>query len=387
MERPIYLDYNATTPVDPRVLEAMLPHLTESFGNPSSSHVYGQEARTAIERARGQVAELIKARPGEIVFTGGGSETDNQAIKGVAFATLDRQPHIVTTTVEHPAVLNTLAYLRRRFAVEHTLVPVDEFGVVDPEAVHLAIRPNTVLVTIMQANNEVGTIQPIAEIGRIAHQAGALFHVDAAQSAGKLPLEVDALGADLLTIAGHKLYAPKGVGALFIRRGTRIDSLIHGSSQEGSRRAGTENVAGIVALGAAAEVAKAELKEETSTLLRLREELHGRLSELVPGLRLNGHPTLRLPNTLNVGFPGASGGAVLDCTPEVAASTGSACHSGQTDPSPVLLAMGFAYERALGAVRLSLGRMTKDADIQLAAEALARGCRVASGTRMTEAAR
>lgn len=371
MSKPIYLDYNATTPVDPTVADAMRPYLERSFGNASSDHVYGIEARAAVEQARIQVADLIRARAPEIVFTGGGSEADNLAIKGTVFANLDRRPHVISSVTEHPAVLNTLHYLQQRFGVDYTLVTVDEHGLASPSAVHDAMRPETVLVTVMHANNEVGTLQPLQDIGRLTREAGVVFHVDAAQSVGKVRVDVDELGVDLLTIAAHKLYAPKGVGALYIRRGVRIDSLIHGSSQEHNMRAGTENVAGLVGFGAAAAMAGALIPEETRRLRDLRDRLHRRLSALIPDLRLNGHPEQRLPNTLNVSFPHALGQAVLAGAPEVAASTGAACHSGMTEPSSVLMAMGFSRERALGAVRLSLGRYSTADDMERAASALA----------------
>jgi cysteine desulfurase len=366
-ESPIYLDYNATTPVDERVLEAMLPYFHDRFGNPSSTHRYGLDAHAALDTARKHVARLIDASPDEVVFTGGGSVTDNLAIKGVVFAALDRAPHVITTSIEHPAVLNTLRYLQQRFGVNHSIVPVDTSGRVDPAAIEGAINDKTVLVTVMHANNEVGTLQPIEAIGRICRGHGVLFHVDAAQSAGKVTIDVDTMQVDLLTIAGHKLYAPKGIGALYVRRDTHLDSLIHGSSQEQGLHAGTENIASIVALGAACALAQDDLASEPARLTTLRDLLHGRLSERIPGLELNGHPTQRLPNTLNVSVPGGLGQAVLDSAPGVAASTGSACHSGVTEPSAVLLAMGQSSQRALGAVRLSLGRWTTEREIESAA--------------------
>jgi cysteine desulfurase len=371
VERPIYLDYNATTPIDPGVVETMLPFLRDQFGNPSSSHIYGLQASRAVEVARRQVASLLCAEDDEIVFTGGGSETDNLAIKGAVFPRLEERPHIVSSAVEHPAVLNTLSYLRERFNINFTLVPVDEFGQVDPESVRRALQPETVLVTLMHANNEVGTIEPIAEVAGITRARGVLLHVDAAQSAGKIPIDVNALGIDLMTVAGHKLYGPKGIGALFIRRGTQIDPLIHGSGQELGMRAGTENVASIVGLGKAADLALADLPEECERLCGLRDRLLERLCDSIPDLAFNGHPVRRLPNTLNVSFPGASGASVLGMAPSVAASTGAACHSSLSDPSPVLSAMGLSRERAAGAVRLSLGRWTTENDVKRAACSLA----------------
>ncbi|MDQ2742543.1 MAG: cysteine desulfurase [Chloroflexota bacterium] len=380
MQRPVYLDYNATTPIDPEVVEAMLPFLAEHFGNASSMHEYGYFAHEAVERARGQVAALLGARPSEIVFTAGGSETDNLAIKGAVFQRLERRPHVVSTTAEHPAVLNTLQYLRRRFGVHSTLLPVDQHGLITPDQVRAALRLETVLITVMHANNEVGTVQPIGEIGAVAREAGVLFHVDAAQSAGKLPIDVAAMKVDMVTIAGHKVYGPKGVGALYLRHGTQIDPLVHGSGQEHGLRAGTENVAAIVGLGTACAIAADHQPQEEQRLTLLRDKLHALLADAVPHLALNGHPTRRLPNTLNVSLCGALGQAVLASAPDVAASTGSACHAGASDPSPVLMAMGLPAERALSALRLSLGRWTSEEEIERAAAALIAGYTACAGT-------
>ncbi|GAC1464128.1 MAG: cysteine desulfurase family protein [Chloroflexota bacterium] len=375
MDGPIYLDYNATTPVDPRAVEAMLPYLHERFGNASSGHAYGIAAREAVERSRAQIAGLINAKPSEIVFTGGGSETNNHVIKGLVCSPLNRKAHIVSSVIEHPAVLNVLQYCKERFGSDYTLVEVDNHGLVSPAAVGAAIRPETVLVSMMHANNEVGTVQPISEIARVTREAGVLLHTDAAQSAGKLSVYVDQLDVDLMTIAGHKFYGPKGIGALYVRTGVHIDPLIHGSSQEHGMRAGTENVASIVGLGVAAELAGTTLQAETARLCHLRDLLFTRIAGEIPDLQLNGHLEKRLPNTVNVSFPHVFGQAVLDFAPEVAASTGSACHSGMTDPSAVLLAMGLSRERARGAVRLSLGRWTMRCDVERAASALVRGYR------------
>jgi cysteine desulfurase len=374
MDRPIYLDYNATTPIAPEVVNAMLPFLTADFGNPSSSHAYGAAAHAGVERARRQVADLVACQPDEIVFTGAGSEANNLAIKGVAFARRDRGErgdHLITSAVEHPAVLNTCAYLVERFGYQLTVLAVDGAGLVDPDDVRRAIRPGTALVTVMHANNETGTLQPIAEIAAIARERGVPFHTDAAQSVGKVPTRVDELGVDLLTVVGHKLYAPKGIGALYVRQGTVLDSLIHGAGHEGGRRAGTENVPYMVGLGTACELARAWLAAGGAEHIRiLRDRLHARLQEGVPGLMLNGHPERRLPNTLNVSFPGQDGEELLARTPAIAASTGSACHAGRTEPSGVLTAMGIARERALGAVRLSLGHPTTADEVESAATAL-----------------
>jgi cysteine desulfurase len=371
MERPIYLDYNATTPIAPEVLNAMLPFLQEQFGNPSSSHAYGAAAHEGMDRARRQVASLIGCAPDEIVFSGAGSEANNLAIKGVAFAQRGHGDHIVTSAVEHPAVLETCRYLVTRFGYRMTVLPVDGHGLVDPDDVARAIDSGTVLITIMHANNEVGTLQPISEIARIARDRGVAFHTDAAQSVGKVDANVDTLGVDLLTIVGHKLYAPKGIGALYVRNGTILDSLVHGAGHEGGRRAGTENVPYMVALGAACELAGQRLASGDADRIRgLRDRLYMLLQDALPGLALNGHPERRLPNTLNVCFSGLDGEELLARTPAIAASTGSACHAGRTEPSGVLLAMGIDRDRALGAVRLSLGHPTTADDVDIAATAL-----------------
>ncbi|MDI3341686.1 MAG: cysteine desulfurase family protein [Sphaerobacter sp.] len=371
-QSPIYLDYNATTPVLPEVRDALLPFLSPHFGNPSSDHPYGRAAAEAVARAREQVAALLGCAADEIVFTSGGSEADNWALVGRIWAAGVAHPHIITTVVEHPAVLNTCRFLERH-GVTVTYLPVDGTGQVDPADVRRALRPETVVVSVMHANNEVGTLQPIAEIAAICREAGVPLHTDAAQSVGKVPTRVDDLGVDLLTIAGHKLYAPKGIGALYIRRGTALEPLIHGAGHEGGRRAGTENVPWIVALGAAAALAHATLEREAARQQVLRDRLHRLLVERAGDVTLNGHPTARLPNTLNVRFAGIDGNALLGAVPEVAASTGSACHAGQTEPSAVLLAMGVAPDTAIGAVRLSLGRLTTEDEIDRAAAALAAG--------------
>jgi len=368
--RRIYLDYNATTPLDPSVLEAMLPYLREHFGNPSSGHWFGAQAKAAVEQARGQVAALLGADPSEIVFTSGGSESDNWAIRGIAEANRDRGDHIITSQIEHPAVLNTCRYLEGQgFRV--TYLPVDGYGQVDPDDVIQAITPRTILISIMHANNEVGTIQPIAAIGAMARERGIYLHTDAAQSVGKIPTDVEQLRVDLLTVAGHKLYAPKGVGALYVRRGTRIASLIHGAGHESGRRAGTENVAGIVGLGQACAIAAQTMAETGERLRALRDRLHQGLATRVGGLRLNGHPRQRLPNTLNLSFEGLDSNALLAALPEIAASTGSACHAGTMEPSPVLTAMGVPPEIALGAVRFSLGKQNNQQEIDQVVELLA----------------
>jgi cysteine desulfurase len=370
---PIYLDYNATTPVDPAVVEAMLPFLSNYFGNPSSSHNYGQVGRQAIDAARAQVANLLGCSGGEIIFTGGGSESDNLAIRGVALANRQKGNHIITQATEHPAVLNTCRALERWHGFHITYLPVDESGRVSLEAVETAINEQTVLITIMHANNETGTLQPIAETAEVAHRHEVLIHTDASQSVGKISTQVEELGVDFLTIAGHKLYAPKGIGALYARRNLQLEPLIYGGGQESGLRAGTENVANIVALGTACMLAQEQLAESQVRLQRLRDELQRLLEKYLPGqIYLNGHLTERLPNTLNMSVRGVIGEDVLSATPEIASSTGSACHEGSTDPSPVLLAMGIARERALGALRLTLGRWSTEEEIEIAARLLAR---------------
>ena len=370
---PIYLDYNATTPVDPAVVEAMLPYLSKHFGNPSSSHIFGHVAYQAIETARTQVAKLLGCTPNEITFTGGGSESDNLAIRGVALANRNKGNHIITQVTEHPAVLKTCRALERLHGFRVTYLPVDESGRVNPGAVEAAIGEGTVLITIMHANNETGTLQPIAKIAEVARRHGVLVHTDAAQSVGKIPTRVDELGVDLLTVAGHKLYAPKGIGALYIRRGLELEPVIYGGGQEAGRRAGTENVASMVALGTACLLAQEQLVESRARLQDLRDELQRLLEEYVPTqVYLNGHVTERLPNTLNISVEGVVGEEVLAVTPEIASSTGSACHEGSTDPSPVLMAMGLPRERALGALRLTVGRWTTEEEVQKVARLLAR---------------
>jgi cysteine desulfurase len=371
-EAPVYLDYNATTPVDPAVRERIETVLAEHFGNPSSDHAYGRRAREVIDVARAQLAALIGARDDEIVFTGGATEANNMAILGVARALRDRGRHLVTSAVEHPSVMQVMLHLQSA-GWELSVVPVDRYGRVDPDAVRRAIRPDTVLVSVMHANNEVGTVQPIAEIAAVAHASGVILHTDAAQSVAKIPVSVESLGADLLTAAGHKFYAPKGVGALYVRTGVRLEPIVYGAGQERGRRAGTENVAFIGGLGEAARLAQACLPDEGSALRDLRDLLWRRLSEAVPGLTLNGHPHLRLPNTLNVSFPGVDARVLLDAlSADVAASVGSACHARGEELSGVLAAMGVPPDEAIGAVRFSVGRPTGHAAVAGAADAVVR---------------
>jgi cysteine desulfurase len=352
----IYLDHNASTPLAPPVREAMLPYFEEHYGNPSSTHWAGAPAAQAVSVARAQVAKLLGCWPDEVVFTSGGTEANNTALKGVVGASGVERPHVITSAVEHPAIVEPCRHLERHGA-DVTCLAVDGTGLVDPDDVARAIRPETVLVSVMHANNEVGTVEPIAEISRVTREAGVLLHSDAAQSVGKIPTAVDELGVDLLSVAGHKFYGPKGVGALYVRRGARLEPFMHGAGHEAGRRAGTENVLLDVGLGAAAQLAGDLAWTERARELGdwLWEQLRERYGDRV---LLNGHPTLRLPNTLNVSFLGRDGRELLAAMPEVAASTGSACHSGGTDPSPVLAAMGVPRDVGAGAVRLSLGRAT-----------------------------
>jgi cysteine desulfurase len=370
LDSPIYLDYNGTTPIDPEVARAIAPYLSEYFGNPSSSHVYGQAAKEAVNTARQRVADLIGASPDEIVFTACGSESDNLAIWGVTMALRQRGNHLVTQKTEHPAVLASCRYLEANLGFEVTYLPVDGAGLVEPDLLARSMTKQTVLVSIMQANNETGVLQPISELSAIAHKYGAIFHTDAAQSLGKIPVSVDQSGVDLLTVVGHKVYAPKGIGALYVRGGTPIQPLIHGASQERGRRAGTENVAYIAGLGVACSLAKSKLETDMPRIQSLRDRLQRRLES--QGWIVNGQPAPRLPNTLNISKTGLDGEEILRRTPEIAASTGAACHAGRTEPSSVLIAMGIPREQALGALRLSLGRWTTDRNVDQAADALMR---------------
>ncbi|OFA16325.1 cysteine desulfurase NifS [Acidithiobacillus ferrivorans] len=366
---PIYLDCNATTPVDPLVALAMQPWLGKHFGNPSSVHPYGKEAKAAVETARAEVAALIGGRPGDMIFCGSATEANNLAIFGVARALRGDQRHLVTSAIEHPSVMQPMRWLEAE-GWQLTVLPVDGTGRVRMEAAAQAIRRDTALVSVMLANNETGAMQPVSEIAAPAHVYGALMHVDAAQAAGKIPINVHDLGTDLLTLAGHKFHAPKGVGALYVRAGTPILPIMAGANHERGLRPETENVPHIVALGTAARLAQERLVREATRLHALRDALHERLVIAIPGLLLNGHPTERLPNTLNLSFPGVAGWQLLAATPEIAASTGSACHAGGQTVSDVLAAMSVSREQALGALRLSLGRFTTEAEIDGAANAL-----------------
>jgi cysteine desulfurase len=369
----VYLDHNATTPVLPEVLDAMLPYLREQFGNPSSSHGPGRRAHAAVERARVQVAALLGCDEDEVVFTSGGTESNNLALRGVVEAR-GRRRHVVTTAIEHPAIAAPCAWLERH-GVRVSRIGVDPDGVASIDEARSVIDDETALVSIMHANNETGVLQPVEEIARLGREHGATLHTDAAQSAGKVPLEVRRLDVDLLSLAGHKLYAPKGIGALYVRRGTLILPFVLGAGHERGLRPGTENVASIVGLGVACEIARRDMAEVEKRIAGLRDELWAKLVAAIPGIALNGHPHLRLPNTLNVRFPGASGTAILAGVPRIAASTGSACHAGGESASAVILAMRVAPRDAIGSVRLSLGRGTTSTDVATAADALARAWR------------
>lgn len=365
--KPIYLDYNATTPIDPEVAAAMRPYLEEHFGNPSSSHWYGAKTRKAVEHAREQAAQLLNCQSDEVIFTSGGSESNNLAIKGIACANRQRGNHIITSAIEHPAVSEVCRYLEGEgFRV--TYLPVDEYGLVDPAAVERAITPQTILITIMHANNEVGTIQPIAEITEIARQRGITIHTDAAQSVGKISVQVDELGVDLLSVAGHKLYAPKGVGALFLRRGLQLKKQIHGADHEQNRRAGTENVLEIVGLGKACEIARRDLEENMKHMREMRDRLFNLLKEKLASIRLNGHSEKRLPNTLSISFPNIQANILLSEMEGVAASAGAACHADSVNVSATLSAMRVPPVDAMGTIRFSTGKMLSAVAVDQAAE-------------------
>jgi cysteine desulfurase NifS len=370
---PIYLDYNATTPIAKEVADVMAPYLYSFFGNPSSSHAFGVKARMAVEKARQQVAEAINCQPNEIIFTSGGTESNNTAIRGYAIANRKKGQHIITSQIEHPAVLEVCRYLETQgFSV--TYLPVDRFGMVDPQDLERAIRHDTLLVSIMHANNEVGTIQPISELTEITHRHGAVFHTDAAQTLGKYPLDIQELGVDMLSIAGHKLYAPKGIGALFIRNGTVLEKLMYGADHESNRRPGTENVLEIVGLGKACEIAKRDLEKNMNHFKNMRDRLHNGLQESLPegSFVLNGHPELRLPNTLSLGFYKVEANTLIaQISNRVAVSAGAACHSDKITVSKVLQAMRVPLDYAMGTLRFSVGRGTTIDQIDRAVEIIA----------------
>jgi len=371
MHEPVYLDYNATTPIDPTVAQAIEPCLGPLFGNPSSPHTYGIAAKRAVEQARAQVAGMLGCDAAEVIFTSGGTEANNLAIIGVAQALAHRGRHIITSAVEHPAVIEPCRWLEQHgYAI--TVLPVDEHGLISPETVAATLRDDTILVTIMHANNEVGTIEPIADIARLAHTAGALVHTDAAQTIGKVPVRVDELDVDLLSIAGHKLYAPKGVGALYVREGTPLAPFTRGASHEGGLRPGTENLIGIIGLGAAAALVEANLEHHAKHLAAMRDRLQAGLSDLGVDLRIHGHPTQRLPNTLSVGFRGRdSTDLLVELADDVAASAGAACHSNEVSISDTLRAMHVPLAYARGTLRFSVGRFTTADEIDRAIEAIA----------------
>jgi len=376
VKRSIYMDYSATTPVDPRVVEAMAPYWSDVFGNTSSVHAWGQAAATALEGARERVARILGCRPSEIVFTASGTEGDNLALRGVAWAARrsGRGNHIITTPIEHHAVEATVEQLHRLFGFEVTIVPVDGYGLVSPEEVRRAIRPDTVLVSVMTASNEVGTVQPIPEIAAVCREHGIPFHTDAVQAAGRMPLNVEELGVDLLALSAHKFYGPKGVGLLYVRRGQALVPAITGGGHEGGRRPGTVNVAGIVGLATALELAEAAREEETARLARLRDRLIEGVLSAVPDVQLTGHPTRRLCHLASFAIRGVEGASVvigLDLE-GIAASSGAACSEGEARPSPVLEAMGLPPEWAVGALRLSLGRYNTEEDVEAVLEVLPR---------------
>ncbi len=368
MKTPIYLDYNATTPHEPAVVAVMKPYVTEYFGNPSSSYQYGVQTKEAVENARKQVALLLHCDPSEIVFTSGGTESNNYALKGAAFHNRHKGNHIITTQIEHPAVLEVCKYLESN-GFEVTYLPVDEYGIVRVTDVEKSITSKTILITVMHANNEVGSVQPIAEISARVKEYGILVHTDAAQSIGKISTDVRHLGVDLLSIAGHKVYAPKGIGALYIRKGVALEAIIHGAGQEQGRRPGTENVLEIVGLGKACEIAERELKKNMHHMKEMRDRLHNGLKGKIKGLKVNGHPEERLPNTLSLSFKDLDANNIISqIMDEVAVSAGAACHSDRVELSHVLKAMNIPLEWARGTIRFSMGKMTTANEIDHASE-------------------
>ncbi len=368
---PIYLDYNATTPIAKEVADAMRPYLEHYFGNPSSVHSYGVKTKMAVEKSRRQIADLIGCDPSEIIFTSGGTESNNYAIKGIALANKNRGNHIITSSVEHPAVFEVCSYLEKN-GFEISTIAVDEFGIIKMDELEAAIRPETILITVMHANNEVGSIQPIAEMAKLAKEHNIYLHSDAAQSLGKIPVNVQEMGVDLLSIAGHKLYAPKGIGALYIRKGVHLEKLIHGADHEQNLRAGTENVLEIVGLGAAAELAKNHLDKNMEHYQTTRNYLQKLLTDALPNVKINGHPEKRLPNTLSISFPKVEANTLIDRLDGVAASAGAACHAESVDVSAVLEAMLVPLDFAMGTIRFSTGRGLTMADIKTAADEIIR---------------
>jgi len=371
MEGLHYLDNNATTPLDHRVREAMAPYLADRFANPSAIYRFAHEVKEGIEKAREHVARLINADPAEIYFTSGGTEADNAAVKGVAYALREKGRHIITSQIEHPAVLNSCAYLEG-FGFDITYLPVDTYGMVDPEALIKAMRDDTILISIMYANNEIGTIEPIAELTRIAHEQSISFHTDAVQAVGKVPLDVKAMAVDLLSLSAHKMYGPKGIGALYVHKGVQIDPLLHGGHHERNLRAGTENIPGIIGLGKAAEIALGEMAENERKIRSLRDKLEQGILERIPEVIVNGHPEKRLYNTLSVCLKGIEGESILLSLAfeGICASSGSACSSGSADPSHVLVAIGLTPEVAHGSLRLSLNKFNTEEDVDTVLEVL-----------------
>ena len=367
----IYLDYNATTPIDPQVAEAMLPYIFEQYGNPSSTHVPGMTAKQAVDNARSQLAAMLGSKKDEVIFTSGGTESNNHAIKGVFGAYRDKGNHMITSSVEHPAVIEVCRYLEEQGG-RVTYLSVDEFGMVDPQQIADAIIPETLLVSIMHANNEVGTIEPLEEIAKITKERGVLLHADCAQSVGKIPVDVDDLGVDLLSIAGHKVYAPKGIGALYIRPGVRLEKLMPGASHEMGWRAGTENVIEMVGLGKACELVQNNLTDYHRHMQTMRDRLEAGIWERFEQIRINGHPEKRLPNTLSAGFRGMEANVILDELQGVYASAGAACHSDHVEVSSVLEAMQVPMEYAMGTLRFSVGRYTTEQEIDRSLEEIAR---------------
>lgn len=367
----VYMDHAATTYTKPEVLEEMLPYFTEKFGNASSVYTFGRQSKSAVEEAREKVGKALGALPDEIYFTAGGSEADNWAVKGVAYANRKKGNHIITTKIEHHALLHTCEYLEKQ-GFEVTYLPVDEYGMISLEDLKNAIKSETILITIMFANNEIGTIQPIAEIGKIAREKGIIFHTDAVQAVGNVKIDVKEMNIDLLSLAAHKFYGPKGIGALYIRKGVRIENLIHGGGQERRRRAGTENLPGIVGLGKAIELATENIDEHNKKIIDLRDRLLKGIMDKIPYTRLNGHPEKRLPGNLNVSFEFIEGEGLLLLLDQfgVCGSTGSACSSGSLDPSHVLLSIGLPHEQAHGSLRLSLGDLNTEEDVDYVLEVL-----------------
>jgi cysteine desulfurase len=363
----IYLDYNATTPIAREVADTMMPFILEDFGNPSSAHPMGKRAKEALEKARAYISRMLGCEDNEIIFTSGGTESNNMVLKSLAWALRNKGRHIITTKIEHPSIINTALFLMEG-GCDVTFAPVDRYGQVDPDDVKKAIQKDTILITVMHANNETGTVQPVKEIGSVAREYGVLFHTDAAQSVGKIETKVHDLGVDLLTIAGHKIYAPKGVGALFVRKGVEIEPFMHGGGQEMGSRSGTENVILNVGLGKACELILDNLYDDMSRIRGLRDRLHDQIRSAIPGTALNGHPEQRLPNTLYLTFPGMTGEGVLNKIPDLCASTGAACHDRSVRLSHVLEAMGVREDVGKGAIRLSLGRPTTEAEVDQAAQ-------------------